>query len=155
MGCILIFFFLILWSLICFKDNCLSCLARLCWTAWICPSTGCPWRGSAGENSCCRSPSQTLGHGYIFPINWIFLPPPLFQDHIFFSPSTVKISPFSRFSTPFPNIFAFLLNKPSYFFPNQLKTHIFANDWQNEKYIPLPPPLSLQVCGKIFMYSKE
>ena len=80
---------------------------------------------------------RTLMGIYIFPINWIFLHPPPFSKIIFFPVSAVKISPFSRFSTPFPIIFAFLPNKSSHFFPNQPKTHISPKIFQIEKYTPL------------------
>ena len=75
---------------------------------------------------------------YIFPENWILLPPPPFSKIIFFPQSAVKVSPISRFSTPFPIIFTFSLNKSSYFFPNQTKNHIFSPT--NQKIIFLPPP---------------
>ena len=57
---------------------------------------------------------------YICQKQIIFAPPP-FSKMIFPPPGTVKISPFPPFSTSSP----FLLNKSSYYFPNQPKSHIF------------------------------
>ena len=83
------------------------------------------WRHSKGMLKSCTTRKRKWirsVQGYIFPKNWIFLPHHPFSKFIFFPPNTVKISPFSRFSTPFPIIFAFLHNKLSYIFPNQPKT---------------------------------
>ena len=50
----------------------------------------------------------------------------IFSKNIFFPPSTVKISSPPPFLHLLPLIFAFFLNKLSYFFSNQPITHIFT-----------------------------
>ena len=90
----------------------------------------------------CGFALHIVQHGFLLLVGvnlgpgvYIYQKLDIFFPISFFPPSKVK---FSRFSTPFPNVFAFFLNKSSYFFPNQPKPHIFLR--QNKKYIPLPWP---------------
>ena len=61
----------------------------------------------------------------------IFSPSPSFQNDNF-SPNTVEISSFPPVFHIFPLVFAFFLNKSSYFFPQPTKMKIYTHDTKSK-----------------------
>ena len=74
---------------------------------------------------------HTFAGVYFIQIIDIFAPPP-FQKWYFIPQVQWRFPPIPLLSTSYPLIFAFFLNKTSYFFPNKPTTHM-----KNEKYTPL------------------